>query len=524
MSQKLLNARSELYSLMLMCRDAKSAGEMLAALPDVDCYATAWGRETYTRIRERYSKMQVTDGVVPFTSLIADDAISEATRERLESGYKKFKNEVIDSQETLKTLAKYRKLRRLNELSEHINVALSEDGPLDADEILANTEEFIAETKVGGTDVKKFLFHMGTEFNMQPILERMMSDEERRFVPTGIAAFDDKNGGINYGSLMIIGGSTGGGKSIVAGNLGENMAMYEDVVVVPLEMTEDEWVARMMAKAGRVEVHKIAGKKWNSEEKERALAGLKKFHKKVKKQGNRFTIFRPDADLSIEEIFTLLHPYKYRVIIIDYISLLKGADGDDSWQKLGQIARAAKVYAASNQKVVILLAQVNEDGKVRYSRAILEHANNAWMFVATDHTKEQGIIDVRQPKARNQDPSPFVLDVEYEYMTVAGSNSGDKVKGDDDDEADEKPRRGKDEGKGGRAFGFQVAASMPEPPCANQSSVVRLGRMLADRNDDGREALQPARRTGARSHRARVRGRGHRRRGAAGWCAADRIR
>lgn len=432
--KKLFNPRHELFAIMLFCHSPVQAGELLVALPDVDYFATNWAREAYRRIRERYASMEISDGVLNFTTLVADDQLSEDTRERLESGRKKFLQEKIDVGEVIHSLSQYRQLRRLNELSEHINTQLNSDEHLDTSVLLSDIKEHMADTEMGHANVKDWFHHMGNEFNLQPVLEAIMSDSERRFIPTGVAAFDENNGGINYGSLWVIGGSTGGGKSLVAQNVSQNMAMYEDVCMVPLEMTEVEMVSRMMAREGKVAIHKITGKKWNQAEKDDALSGLKKFHKKVKKQGNRYTIFRPQADLSIEEILAALHPYNYRAIFIDYIGLLKGADGDDSWQKLGQIARAAKVYAAAYNKVLVLLAQVSEDGKVRYARSILEHANNAWIFVATEHTKEQGIIDVRQPKARNQDPTPFTLDVEYQFMSVTDSDSGSAVGEDDGDE------------------------------------------------------------------------------------------
>lgn len=451
--KKLFNARQELYAIMLFCHSALSAGEMLVALPDVDYFATSWAREAYRRITERYSNMEIKDGVLNFTSLVADDKLSEETRERLETGRKKFLNESIDPADVIKSLSEFRKWRRLNELSEHINNVLNGGEEADLPTLLADIKEHLLDTETGHANVKDWFHHMGNEFNLEPVIHAIMSDDERRFVPTGVKAFDEANGGINYGSLWIIGGSTGGGKSLVAQNVSQNMAMYEDVCMVPLEMTEVEMVSRMMAREGKVPIHKITGKKWDEKEKDSALDGLKKFHKKVKKQGNKYTIFRPQTDMSIEEILASLHPYNYRVVFIDYIGLLKGADGDDSWQKLGQIARAAKVYAAAYNKVLVLLAQVSEEGKVRYARSILEHANNAWIFVATDHTKEQGIIDVRQPKARNQDPTPFTLDVEYQFMSITDSDSGAAVGGDDGPAEKTTRRAGNNAGagKGGTA-------------------------------------------------------------------------
>jgi len=450
-ARRLLNARMELFALMLMCDKPEVAGKMLLALPSMEYFATSWAREAYKRVRERYQTMEVSEGALNFTSLVSDDHLSESTRERLESGRRKFKDEKTDAAEIIKTLTHYRQLRRINELSEHINEALQGDDntPLDASSILTDIEEHVAATRGGNSETESWFFHVGTGDNMSPVLKRIYSDTERSFVPTGIDEFDKRNGGFNYGSLVLIVGTTGGGKTLVAQNVLQNMAMYEDVALVTLEMSEEEQVSRMLAREGRVNLAKISSKHWNEEEKQRALDGFNKFRRKVKKQGNRFTIVRPDREVSAEDVITLLHPYNYRVIGIDYAGLLEGADGDDQVKALGRIGRALKVYAANTGKVIILLAQGNEEGKTRYARALMEHANNMWAFVATQHTKEQGIIEVDQPKARNQDPTPMTLEVEYEFMNIAG-DSASKVKDDDDAEAKTEKSDRKPTGSAGR--------------------------------------------------------------------------
>lgn len=424
--RKLVHARSELQALLLFCRTPELAGEMMNRIHCADFFATEWARETYERIIDSYRNMQVSDGVLPFSSLLADTTLKQTTVDRLESGYRTLKDAAIDKELVINNLTRLRKLRRLNELSERINNALTDEA-VEPDEIIKLSEEFLGDTKVTGVDMGKCLFHLGTSFNMKGVVANILSDDVKQFVPTGIEEFDKRNGGVNYGSLMVIGGTTGGGKSLAAAQVTMNMAMYEDVCMVPLEMSVSEHVSRMMSNLGDVDIHKITGKSWSKEEKDRSVAGLKAYHTKVKQQGNRYSVFRPEADMSIEEIFAALHSYDYRVICIDYIGLLKGADEDDQARMLSRIARCAKVYAATHNKIVILLAQVNEEGKVKYSRAIAEHANNMWTFVATEHTKKEGIIEVKQPKARNQDPTPFVLTVDYAKMRIDGCHSIDSV-------------------------------------------------------------------------------------------------
>ena len=95
--------------------------------------------------------------------------------------------------------------------------------------------------------------------------------------------------------------------------------------------------------------------------------------KELKELGGRLTVFKPNEDVDIGEIFAAVTSLNPDVCIVDYISLLKGLDGDDQWLRLGAIARQAKINADNEKRVNILLCQVNEDGSIRYAKSISEH-------------------------------------------------------------------------------------------------------------------------------------------------------
>jgi hypothetical protein len=48
-------------------------------------------------------------------------------------------------------------------------------------------------------------------------------------------------------------------------------------------------------------------------------------------------------------------------------------DADDQWKKLGSACRFAKRFAMANNNIVIVCAQVSEEGLIRYSKAMKEH-------------------------------------------------------------------------------------------------------------------------------------------------------
>jgi replicative DNA helicase len=192
------------------------------------------------------------------------------------------------------------------------------------------------------------------------------------------------------------------------------------VLLVPLEMTKSEMTSRLIAQRSGLDVTKIVTGRLATGEKELAYRKYVKWAKKVKKLGGRLTIFKPDGDMTFEEVLAATNTYDCDARIFDYISLFKGVDGDDSWQQLGSIARQAKIHAGATNSTNILLCQVNEDGKVRYARAISEHANNSFIWVTKkeEREKEVGRITVEQPKARNSKSFPFDVGFKWANMKI----------------------------------------------------------------------------------------------------------
>jgi len=189
-------------------------------------------------------------------------------------------------------------------------------------------------------------------------------------------------------------------------------------VVVPLEMSESEQMSRFLANATGLDSLRINLKRLADEEKQAAYRRFKRVNRKIEDAGGRFTIFRPHEDLSIEETLAACHSFNPDVVYIDYIGLLKGADGDDQWKKLGQIARYGKVYAGNHNKIVCMAAQVGDDGRIRYAQSIKEHSSLAFTFVANKETKANGFLNVNMLKGRNQQNMDFTLKIEYEHSRV----------------------------------------------------------------------------------------------------------
>ena len=192
----------------------------------------------------------------------------------------------------------------------------------------------------------------------------------------------------------------------------------QKVALVSLEMNRRECMRRMLSNLTAIPLSQINRiHDMDAVNKRLLVDAYKDYNSRVHKNGGRLTLFNPDEDVSIEDILTFLRPRGYDNIFIDYMGLLKGMDGEDQWRKLGSAARMGKRYTAGDQSVVTLLAQLSEEGLLRYSRTMQEHASLMWSFTRSKQ-EASDILTVKQPKARNLKAFDFYLQCQYHIMRL----------------------------------------------------------------------------------------------------------
>lgn len=420
---KIQSPRAEKIVLRgMLSRDKKVAGTLLAQV-DETYFSSEQSLEVYDLIKKHTKD----SGESPtFKLILQDPDLSGDSKTFLKESSAEAQLETVsDARKAVKILNKYRQRRGLYNIGATISEQLQRS-KMDAEKVLDEVAVAVSATRAGKATTDSF-YHFGRKNNTIGLIRNLLYGERRdTLIPTGIEPFDEMAGGLPRGGLFIIGASTGGGKSVSASALAINMANkgYK-VLLVPLEMSADEMAARITANVTKTPLKKVIQQKWEPGEAEVVEKRMIKWMKKLKKRGGQYTIFKPPTDVSIDDVFASIATYDYDVCIIDYISLLKGVSGDDQWQALGAVARQAKINAETNNRVNVLLCQVSEEGKVRYARAITEHANNAWLWVASEESKETGITRITQAKARNSSTAPFYVKIDYAHMRMEGINPED---------------------------------------------------------------------------------------------------
>lgn len=420
---KIVSPRAEGSVLRGLChRDKKIAGAILAQI-DESYFGFPESIEVFKAIR---THMADTGSTPTFKLLVDDPVLSEDARLWFRDTTAVITT-IEEANKAAAILNKYRQARGLFNLAAHINETV-QASKVDIDALLEDAAQTINIVRSKKSNEDSFL-HYGLSNNATAEVDDLLyGDHSESIIPTGIPEFDDVSGGFGRGSVVLMGAPSGCGKSLVAGAVAVNMAErgYK-VTLVPLEMSKREMNARIIAKVTRTNLSKLLLQRLATGEKDRVRKLYLKWAKKVKEKRGRLTIFKPKEDMTIEELMAALSAHQSDVKIIDYISLLKGTDGDDMWRKLSAVARYCKIHAEAENCVVILLVQVDDDGKVRYSRGVAEHANNALIWSNRAEIKETGIMKVEQIKSRNSMAFPFTLKQVQEFMDIESAPQSDAL-------------------------------------------------------------------------------------------------
>lgn len=221
---------------------------------------------------------------------------------------------------------------------------------------------------------------------------------------TGYSYLDHVTDGLRPGELLLIGGESGGGKSMLLMNMAIQMWMDDNtleteeahfsggnsVLYFSLEMPFKPCLNRVLSRLSGNPSKMIRSAKLNQEEANK----LKKALRFMTRYHNQFEIVdiprgatMESLELIYEEAKTLYDP---KIIVIDYLGLMDydGGKEMDDWLKLGKIAEKIHEFARVHNCIVLSAVQLNrtkgakEEDKIGLHRIgrsalIMQNANIA---------------------------------------------------------------------------------------------------------------------------------------------------
>jgi len=239
-------------------------------------------------------------------------------------------------------------------------------------------------------------------------------------VPSGFVDFDKMTSGMQAGDLIVLAARPSMGKTALAINIAEHVALNEGlpVAVFSMEMGASQLAIRIVGSIGRIDQQRLRTGKLNQEEWPRLTEAIEKLR---------------NVSLHIDETPTLT-PMELRanarrlartcgklgLIVVDYLQLMNGNitsnNGDNRATEIGEISRGLKMLAKELQCPVIALSQLNRSVETRTDKrpmmsdlresGAIEQDADVIMFIYRDDyynkdSKEPGVAEIIIGKHRN---------------------------------------------------------------------------------------------------------------------------
>ena len=413
--RKLYSLTMELYAIRTLTvePESRAAQELLAKL-DESYFATEVCRTAFKVCQKSLRKKSE---LPDWEDLITDPSIDESIRDTLaecdlEPVTKKKKTVKLISR-----LGEYRRWRLLANVGKIVSKALNSTDDINIDDAFSDVASVMNQQSSG----KNFrVLRIGKNSNSLKYVKKVLKGEAINYIPTGFNGFDSVNRGFPPGFILMA-SPTGRGKSTMLNQIAQNMAEQgAKVGFAPLEMSNEENLQRNIARVAKIEMTRLLDpqNKITKEDYKEIIAQWEAHDQKIEKNGGAIEFYEFDNAVSAESLAVTVQPFDLDVLIIDYLGLLDETSGDNQWQKLGDAAWFLHNWAKANGVVVIAAAQLSDEGLLRYSKMLAEHAKFFWYWAPDDTARASGIYKITQRKARNASDHDFYLKFDLPKMTV----------------------------------------------------------------------------------------------------------
>jgi replicative DNA helicase len=266
-------------------------------------------------------------------------------------------------------------------------------------------------------------------------------------VPTGFFDFDRMTSGLQPGDLIVLAARPSMGKTALAINIAEHVALNEGlpVAVFSMEMGASQLAVRIVGSIGRIDQGHLRTGKLSDDEWPRLTEAIERL-RNVSLHIDETPGLTP-SELRANARRLARQCGKLGLIVVDYLQLMSGSNssgGDNRATEIGEISRGLKMLAKELQCPVIALSQLNRSVEQRTDKrpmmsdlresGAIEQDADVIMFIYRDdyynkESKEPGVAEVIIGKQRNGPTGTVKLAflkplTKFESL-ASGYNSGD---------------------------------------------------------------------------------------------------
>ena len=307
---------------------------------------------------ERIDRITVANELMKFNELEACDGLTYLVS--LDDGLPQIPN--LDSY--IRIVKDKAVLRRIIFASQHMmNRCLL--GEEEASEILAGAEETLL--KLGDSQVKSGLISPAQILQEYEGGISAFLDPSKRIkgISTGFAKLDEMTGGLHGGDLVIIAARPSMGKTALALNIAQHVALRlkQTVAIFSLEMSRESLLTRMLCAAARVDSQRFRAGFLSQEERRKLNHSL---HELVEAP-----LYIDDtAGLNMMDMHAKLRrlqqEQKIGLVIVDYLQLMSSPGRQENRnQEVSALSRGMKLLAKELNVPMMVLSQLSRAVETR---------------------------------------------------------------------------------------------------------------------------------------------------------------
>jgi replicative DNA helicase len=292
-------------------------------------------------------------------------------------------------------------LRKLVSVSDEIATSALNTNGRPVPNILDEAEQKIFNIGEEGSRMRQGFQSMGNLVVelLDRVEEMSQNPNDITGVPTGFFDLDRMTSGMQAGDLIVLAARPSMGKTALAINIAENVALKEGlpVAVFSMEMGASQLAIRIVGSIGRIDQGRLRTVSLSIDE----TPGL------------------TPSELRASARRLARNCGKLGLVVVDYLQLMSGSsgsDGDNRATELGEISRGLKMLAKELQCPVIALSQLNRGVEQRTDKrpmmsdlresGAIEQDADVIMFIYRDDyynkdSKEPGVAEIIIGKQRN---------------------------------------------------------------------------------------------------------------------------
>lgn len=363
-----------------------------------------WNKLTKLHDQERNHEIEVYE--------FSDDISGSPNADELKLGISKIRREFAGKQfltSHIKTVKEQEALRKGHIVASKALQQLEQGStPEEVSEALRSGSEAITGILSSQADWKS-AEQSAKEFS--DMLIRIHSeDNPDKGIPTGVHFIDHYTGGMRSNELWVIAAPTSGGKTVLLLQAMANaLQLGKRAVMFSLETDAERIHARVACNTQNIPMGRLMG---NAGEVmcKADFVKVKDYVKKVK-ESDSLVICDSDS-ITLDDIEAKLARMaeigSFDLVVIDYIQLVELSDTKElpRHEQIAKVTRRLKQLAKKYQVPVITASQLNDDGRLRESRAIGMDADVVLMINPDDRDiglakNRSGERGVKLPLAMN---------------------------------------------------------------------------------------------------------------------------